>query len=244
MVTQEYNKMALWTVAKSIELIGKLHNRVKSADDSEDRNRNFDDVQDWTKKNINEILHKIRRSEIPDEVFVCLFHPDEIIYSTAAKVIFDENPIKCAEYLENMSEKKQALLSELTNDGHILSDKIKLLKKHPMFFAVPEHFLSELAILTDIKTVETDQTVSTECKNSNGKVIIVIKGSLETTDFNGNVVHFNKNEIIMPDINIHKSIEQLKAVKPTTIITIDKYDYFDTLLDRIDILYPILESIS
>ncbi len=244
MVTQEYNKMALWTVAKSIELIGKLHNRVKSADDSEDRNRNFDDVQDWTKKNINEILHKIRRSEIPDEVFVCLFHPDEIIYSTAAKVIFDENPIKCAEYLENMSEKKQALLSELTNDGHILSDKIKLLKKHPMFFAVPEHFLSELAILTDIKTVETDQTVSTECKNSNGKVIIVIKGSLETTDFNGNVVHFNKNEIIMPDINIHKSIEQLKAVKPTTIITIDKYDYFNTLLDRIDILYPILESIS
>ncbi len=243
-VTQDYNKLSLWTVSKAIEVIGKLHSKVKISNDRDNQNRNYNDVNVWTQENIAKILHKIKRSEIPDEVFVCLFHSDEIVYSTAAKVIFDENPIKCAEYLEKMSEPKQEMLSELNHNGFLLADKIKLLKKNPMFFTVPENFLAELARLTTIKFINKDESISAYNKKGNSVVIIIVKGSLQTTDHNGDVIHFNKNDIIIPGINIHKSVKELTAYKPTNTILIDKYDYFNTLLDCTSIINYVLGSMS
>ncbi len=243
-VTQDFDKLGLWTVSKAIELIGKVHSKGKGSANNNDGNHDYNDIPVWTKKNVNAILQKIKRSEIPDEVFVCLFHKDEIIYSTAAKVIFDENPIKCAEYLQNMSKEKQQLLSDLTNKGILLSGKIKYLKKHPMFFTVPENFLAELAKLTSVKILKPNETISTKNNKECDKVIIVIKGNLETSDYNQNIIQFNRNDIIMPGINMHKSVTQLVATKDTSVILLKKYDYFNTLLDKTEIVTHVFDSMS
>ncbi len=245
-LTQDYGKLDLWTVAKTIELIGKTHNKVKYAhrQGNTDLSSIYNDVELWNKENVNAILNQIKRSEIPDEVFVCLFHSDEIIYSMAAKVIFDENPVKCAEYLGNMSDAKKKLLKELNNKGFLLSDKIKWLKRHQMFFTVPENYLAEFAKLVNLKIVKKGESMSIDNESNGEQVIIIIRGSLEVVDNGKNVVHYNKNDIIVPGINIHKSITELRAKADAHLIVLKKYDYFNTLSDKTEIIHNIFESIS
>lgn len=243
-VIQDFDKLGVWTVSKAIELIGKLHNKVKESQEKDDNSHNYNDISVWLKTNVDKILHKIRRSEIPDEVFVCLFHTDEIVYSTAAKVIFEENPMKCSEYLQNMSEKKQMLLHDLSNKGYLLTDKIKFLKKHSMFFRVPENYLAELAKLTTIELVAKDSEISILDENDHEKVIIITKGELEAIDYHDKIVEFGKNDVIMPGINLHKSIKILKAVSQTSTIVISKYDYFNKMLDETEIIQHVFDSIS
>ncbi len=246
-IVQDYDKLGEWSISKAIELIGRIHSKGKGTQDSDENLRNYNDVAIWSKENTAKILHRIKRSEIPDEVFLCLFHPDEIVYSTAARIIFEENPLKCAEYLENMSDNKKHLLKDLQNNGYILSDKIKLLKKHSMLFSLPENYIAVLAKVCTVAMLEKGEFMNTTDDSGEDRVIIIVKGSLEATDYNKKVVEFKKNERIMPGINLHKSISKLQVTSRTSALLINKYDYFNIMLDETEIVqhaFDVISSIS
>ncbi len=243
-ITQDYSKIGAWAVSKAIELIGKIHSKKRASQDEDYKSRDFNDIEIWTNEKVERTLYKIRRSEMPDEVFVCLFHTDELIYSTAAKVIYEENPIKCSEYLENMSDKKKELLEDLSKGGYLLADRIKYLKKHPMFFRVPENYLAELAKYVKIVNLKAQEEMQVVNPDGSNNVAIIVKGELEGVDFDNKLVRFEKNKIITHGLNLHINTQKIKALNESIVLIFNRFDYYNEMLDETQIIQHIFEDIA
>jgi len=179
---------------------------------------------------------------MPDEVFVCLFHTDELIYSTAAKVIYEENPIKCADYLEKMSNKKKELLEDLSKGGYLLADRIKFLKKHPLFFRVPENYLAELAKFVKIVNLKKEEELPIVNPDGSNNVVIIVKGELEGMDFDNMMVKFERNRIITHGLNVHYTVQSLKSTVDSIALIFSRFDYYNEMIDETEMLQHIFED--
>ena len=242
-IIKDYNKVGPWTMTKAIDLLGRLHTKKKSSTEQADKTRSYTDIKIWRSEEVNKVLYKIRRSEMPDEIFVCLFHPDELVYSTAAKIIYEENPVKCAEYLEKMSDKKKDLLENLSNNGFVIADRIKYLKKHPMFFSVPENYLAKLAQFISVKVLAENEELTIKSNNVDN-VIILLRGHLEAKILEDKVIKFGKNDIITSGINLNAKVKTLTSKSKTTVLLANRFDYYNLLVDQTEIMEHIFDEIS
>ncbi len=228
-----------WTVAKAVELLGKIHKKKKTKTVSYNDNR-YESIEKWTPDNVLQTLNRIRRSEISDEIFVCLFHSQELVYSSAAKVVFDENPIRCFDYLENMSEEKQSLIPILKNKEYLVSDRIKLIKRLPIFFNIPENLLVNLAQKVKVVLLEKDKSISIIPKEGEEQIIVVLNGSL-TCKFDNSLV-FKRNQIITRSHRKHA--DELIANKRSLLLSVNRADYFNVLIDDISIIRYIFDDLA
>ena len=234
-IKRDFNKIDNWTVSKAVELLGRIH-KSKSASSSSAGVMDYKDLSLWVRSNLDELLTKIRKSEMPDEIFLCLYHTDETVYSAAAKIIYEENPIKCSDYLTNMSSKKQQLLSDLTNNQPILLDKIKMLKKHPMYFNVPENLLVKMAEHIRIRQLNKGEEIMPTVPGAAEDIIIVLKGALCVNESFGDDTYFFKNDIIIKGLNLDQGANVLTAKKDSTVLLISRYEYFNILINETDII--------
>jgi len=180
---------------------------------------------------------------LPDEVFLSLFHSDELVYTTAVKIIYDENPQKCFEYLRNMNPEKQALIDVLSNDGVILQDKVKLLRRNQFFFSIPDFLLVELAEIMTVKELSKGDKIFFN-KNGYENILILIRGELKSDENKGESLVFSKKAILTPGMNINNKIEYLIASKKAIVLTASRYDYFNLLVDNTKILQHIFDIIQ
>ncbi|RLD82471.1 MAG: hypothetical protein DRJ07_08135, partial [Bacteroidetes bacterium] len=243
-ITKDFDKVGPWTMTKSIDLLGRLHVKKKTGAEQADKTRSYSDIGIWTSELVNKTLYKIRRSEMPDEIFVCLFHPDELVYSTAAKIIYEENPIKCADYLERMSDDKKDLLENLSNNGFLIADRIKYLKKHPMFFSVPENYLAKMAKFIRVKILQAEEEIDITNEDNTNYVVILLRGELESVNPNNEPVVFGKNDIITLGINLNANVTKLKSKVKTTLLLAKRFDYYNLLVDQTEIMQHIFGEVS
>ena len=235
-IKRDFNKIDTWTVAKAVELLGRLH-KSKSTASSSAGVMDYKDLSLWVRSNLDELLTKIRKSEMPDEIFLCLYHTDETVYSAAAKIIYEENPIKCSDYLTNMSTKKQELLSDLANNQPLLIDKVKMLKKHPMYFNVPENLLVKMAEHVRIRHLQKDDEIMPSVSGASEDIIIVLKGTLCVKETFGDDIYFFKNDIIIKGLNLDQGANVLIAKKDnSTVLLISRFEYFNILINETDII--------
>ncbi|MBQ3691414.1 MAG: hypothetical protein II937_16320 [Bacteroidales bacterium] len=232
-IKRDYYKLDTWTISKAVELLGKLH-KSKVNDSLKANVIDYNDVTLWNHSHIEDVLTKIRKSEIPDEVFLCLYHVDEIVYSVAAKIVYEENPLKCSDYLVNMTKKKQALLSDLKNDRPLLMDRIRLIKKHPLFSSVPDKMLVKIAESMRVESLNKGEEIDIETHN--GDIIILMKGTLCVKEPFADDVYFFKNDIIVKGLNLNQGAGFITAKKDSSIILIDRFSYFDTLVRETEII--------
>jgi len=241
-ITRDYNKVDLWTVAKAIELLGKLFRKKASDDVQSDETEHRIKIDIWTRENIMELLMQIRKSEMPDEVFACLYHPDELVYSTAAKVIYDENPQRCITYLQELPPHKQELieiLGDINDTKNLLIERVKLIKRVPMFFSVPENVLVKLVKLLRARKVRRNTDVHFVDENKEEKIFIVLKGplSFQKTEHDEEIL-FDKNDIIVRGINVDQNTEKVSSKRDSQILVGNRYEFFNLLIDEIDIIKP------
>jgi len=242
-VVRDYDKLDTWTITKAIELLGKLHKKSISKTSKASAIRDYNDIKIWNKSKINETLEKIRRSEMPDEIFVALYHTDEMIYSTAAKIIHTENPIKCFDYLANMSEKKQQLMNILSNNGRLLTDNVKIIKRHPLLFSVPENLIVDFARLTKVKELKKDDKIQLSYKNSDD-ILFIMKGTLIFNEGYEDEQYYFKNDLVIRGLNIDDFANILVAKEDAQIIIINRYSFFDILISEREIIRNILDTIN
>ncbi|NOZ34878.1 MAG: MFS transporter [Chlorobi bacterium] len=240
LITLDYNKISTWAVAKTLEMTERVH-RSKSKNEISKEEHTYDDINPWTTENTNKILKQIRRSELPDEVFLCLFHPDELIYTTAAKIIYNENPQKCFDYLSRMIPVKQELVQTLSEDGTLLEDKVKLLRRYQLFFSIPDYLLVDLARIVKVHNLKADEKISLE-SGEEERILILIRGEL--FEDKGQKKKFSKKIIITPGMNIESDIKYLKASKKSVVLSANRYEYFNLLVDNTGILQHIFEIIQ
>lgn len=239
-IMRDYERIDGWTITKTLEMMDKIHRKKTATIESYREETVFKDVKVWKKENLQEVLAHIRRSELPDEVFLCLFHPNELIYSTAAKIIYDENPAKCFDYLNRMEPHKKRLVKELSENGYLLQDKIKLLRKYQLFFSIPDFMLVNLAELVHPLKLEPEEKVYFESEEGE-QLIILIRGALKA-ESNGK--EFKRKVVISPGMNIDRRCKFLTAQRKTVILTINRHKYFNMLVDNTGILQEIFEVIQ
>lgn len=241
LIKLDYDKISTWGVAKTIEMLERVH--LKKAEKKGDlTTQTFEDLDPWTNEGTEKILNQIKKSELPDEVFLSLFRKDELIYTTAAKIIFDENPQKCFEYLNKMSPEKKRLVKTLEDGGVLLQDKVKLLRRYHLFFSIPDYLLVELAELISVINLNKGSKVPFK-RDDSDDIVILLRGELEA-NVDNETRKFSKKTIITPGLNIDKNIEHLTATKNTVVLVANRYKYFNFLVDNTKILQHVFEIIQ
>ncbi len=243
MIMLDYDRIGSWTLTKAIEQVGRMHKIRQENQLIDTQEKGYQDVVLWTHDNIEHVLNRIRRSDLPDEVFLCLFHTEELVYSTAARVIYDENPSECLDYLSNMSEKKQELKKIFTNKGYLLQDKVKLLRRFQLFFSIPDYLLVKIAELVRPKVLKPGDKITFDYRDSDD-IFILLRGVLSFKEGTEDEVVFSKKVIITRGLNIESNADHLIAVKPTEVLIVNRYKYFNLLVDETDILQHIFEIIQ
>ncbi len=233
-ILRDYNKISPWTIAKAIEVLGRIYK--KSAGEQKVTMHDYSDIVIWNKENIQKVLSIIRKSDIPDEIFAALYHTEEIVYSTAAKIIFDENPVKCFDYLANMSPHKQKLIKILSHNGFLIQDKIKYFKRHPLFFNVAENNLIKIAEISEIvnlnKGMQFDYSSFKE-----DVVIIILKGHVSDATH-----HFINDQVLIRGINLDIFTQTLNIEENSQLIIIKRTDFFDALISDRYLITEIMAS--
>ncbi len=242
-IMRDFDKIDTWTVTKALEMIEKNHRLNEQKADLTKEIDNYEDIKLWKQENLKPALNRIRHSELPDEVFLCLFHTNELVYSTAAKIIFDENPVKCADYLKNMNSDKKQLLKTLRLGGELPADKLKQLKKFQLFFGMPDDLLASLAeIVTPVEVDKGDELLFSE--NGNQYLYMLVSGSLVYSEGKPNEIVFSKRLIITPGMNIEQQAKSLSVKRKAYVLKVDRNRYFNLLVDNTEMLQHIFDAIS
>lgn len=185
-------------------------------------------------------MSKIRRREIPDEILICLFHPDELVYSTAAKIIYDFDEARCNNYIKRLSPDKQKLLAILENKDdakNLLAEKVKLVKRVPSYFSVPENTLVKLAKVFSVKLIsknEIDLLINKETGDE--YIFVVLRGKIEGKDTEGEKKIFSKNATIVRGIDVGYENIEIKAKRDTLVLKGFRFEYFNLLTEELDML--------
>jgi len=242
LIRLDYDKISTWAVAMTLEMMERIH-RKKTKQQTPSEQQNYDDIKLWNTDNTQKVLNQIKRSELPDEVFLALFHTHELVYTTSAKIIYDENPQKCIDYLRNMNKKKRDLIGTLSGEGVLLQDKVKLLRRYQLFFSIPDYLLVELAEIIDVIDLPVGEKVFLD-QDGKEKIIIMIRGALKTDATEKKQLSFTKKVILTPGMNIDSKIKYLVASKKAKLLVADRYDYFNLLVDNTKILQHIFDIIQ
>ncbi|NPA45419.1 MAG: MFS transporter [Chlorobi bacterium] len=242
LIKLDFDKISTWGVAKTLEMLERIHlKKVKKTGNL--GSQTFEDLVPWTSEGTEKILNQIKKSELPDEVFLSLFRRDELVYTTAAKIIFDENPQKCSEYLSKMSAEKQQLIKTLEEGGVLLQDKVKLLRRYHLFFSIPDYLLVELAEIVNVNNLNKGDKVYFS-RDGSEDIFILIRGELVSCEGQECEEKFSKKTILTPGLNIDKNIEYLTASKKSVVLAANRYKYFNFLVDNTKILQHIFEIIQ
>jgi len=243
-IKSDYWQVNTWTRTKSIELIGRMHRKRKTQKQKVNKVSSFKDIKLWKRSEVDLLLDQIRKSEMPDEIFVALHHIHELVYTTAAQIVYEENPARCYDYLQRFSDKKKSLFDIF--EGHsdfnqvLITDRIKYLRRNQLFFTIPEHSLVKLAEIFDMKTLGKDEKFKIE-ENETEYIVIVLKGKL--SDIN-NEINFGKEDFIAKGLSIDKEINEIVAIKNSIILYANRFEYFNLLLDEVEILNQMFDMIE
>jgi len=246
-MTAHFNKADPWTIAKATEQLGRLH-KVKRLVNNEDKEIGASGILDpWIPEKTSALLQKIRKSEMPDEIFLCLYHSDEIVYSTAAEVIYEENPERCYSYLQQLSDNKKKLVDILRNSekgkAYLLGQKIKLLRRYSLFFTIPEQLLTKLAKLFIIKEMKSGDMVSF-FDDGIENIMIVLQGKIVGARGDSEVHTFNADDFIVLGVNAEVSCTDFTTIGDTTVLQASRTEYFNLLADEPGILHHMFEMIQ
>lgn len=238
-----------WTRAKAIELLGKTHKQKKSTQTKVTKATDFKDIQVWTRDQVNQILEVIRKSEMPDEIFVCMHHSDELVFSTAAKIIYEENPSRCFDYLQRLTTEKQAYFDVLesgeSDDRSLITERVRWIKRNQLFFSVPEYSLVKLAKLFRTKNLKKGDKITIRFhENTEEDIFIINKGKLAYTDADGNETIFGKDDFIARGVNLPEDAWELTAVANTHVLIGNRFRYFNMLVDEVDMASQMFDMIT
>jgi len=250
-IVKDFDSIDLWSKTKAIELLGKIHRRKKEGVEPGSKAVAEEQVESnirvWVREEVDKLLLQIRRSEMPDEIFACLYHADELIYSTAAKIIYDENPARCFDYLKKLSPEKQEMMEMLSSgntDKKLLVEKVKMLKRLTLFFSVPENVLVKMAKIMNVWQLKKGQVIDLNSETYRDDIFVVVRGGLKVQhQDDDSEILFNKNDILVRGLNFAPETDSIIADKQTIVLHGNRYNYFNLLLEETDIISHIFEQL-
>lgn len=236
-INADDTEIDLWTKTKSLELLGKISKKISTTITQEEVVDNLQESNDEVDYQI-EILEKIAKANIPADIFQSIHHKDELIYSTAARIVYTENPKLCIAYLNTLGDDKKKLIKILKNENaDLLNEKVKYIRRVPSFFGFPENTLVKLARLFTSIDVKKGGVINFERKGDDDVIFIVVKGKLSyKTSEDAKEKYFRRNDTIVKGFNIPAHVNEIHAKSDTTFLSSNRFSYFNLLVYEIEVI--------
>ncbi len=233
---KEY-EVDLWTKTKALELLGKVLKKISPTITQQEnviKRKQENNSADYQ----IDILDKIAKANIPADIFQSLHHKDELIYSTAAGIIYNENPELCIEYLNTLDDEKKKLINILNTDSaDLLNEKVKYIRRVPDFFGFPENTLVKLARLFKTVNANKGEEIDFEAKSEDDIILIVVKGKLSyKLDNSDKEISFKRNDTIVKGFNIPSNVNKIYVRSDTMYLSSNRFAYFNLLVYEIEII--------
>ena len=78
-----------------------------------------------------------------------------------------------------MNDTKKKLMTIFTEGGFLISDKVKLLRRHQLFFSIPDYQLVRLAKIVRPKILKTGEKINI-CHKGFDNIVILIGGPIRS----------------------------------------------------------------
>lgn len=239
--------VSLVMLSKAIEALGNIYRSHKFNKWTLPDNKNHTDIN-WNDKEINEVIERIRHTEMPEEIFLGLFHKHELIYSTSAKIIYNENPTRCFTYLNSFYPEKRQLYDLLENkkpnDKGLIHERIKALKRQKLFSTLPENYVVKLATIVRLQDVMLGEKISVfDSVSGMEDVILISKGIISDTS-KPDAVNFERNNIVIRGLTISNDCEYLDALENSIIIRINRKAYFSVLINQVEMIENMFKNLN
>lgn len=205
-------------------------------------NKDYNRVSTWTKLRAIELLSKIYSNTLPNELIASLYHPNELISTTTAKTLQKRDFERSFYYCKKSPVFNNDFIEALKRNKEIpglLAEKVKMLRRIPAFIATPEDVLEKMAKISEVRLLSKDQKIFFTVKRHE-YVIVLIKGKLSYTTENKEKP-VSRFEFIVPGTSVPHDVSCLTATKDCQVICIIKADYFNILVDEIELTKIVLE---
>jgi len=233
---QPYYSISSWTLAQTIETITKQYKRKISKKILDSNQLNYK-IIDWIPEEISRKLEKIKKSEIPDEVFLCMMHPDELVWTTAARTVYQDNPLLCLNFLSNINLERKNFVDHLAKTDELLIDKLIELKRNKLFFGLDELNLRKLLSVFTLSHIENGEII--ELKDIT-EGFIVLNG--EVCHENENQIRFTEGNIVIPNITCQTNTLIFKALSSTDVFRFERIQFYNLLLSDVRIAAKLMSD--
>ena len=90
------------------------------------------------------------------------------------------------------------------------------------------------------KYIRRNEELSFFDEKNNENIFIILRGTLSYNKEGEKEIKFSRNEVVIRGINIDQNAKSLKVLKDTLILEGDRYEYFNMLVDEVEIINPML----
>jgi len=200
---------------------------------------------DWTEEDINNTLNIISVTNIPDELYLGIFHSEPLVYTTAATILYNINPSRTSFFLSKFDAPRRNLLASLRNVDEnqeaTFLEKLRYLKKIHAFSGVSDEILSHLVNFTRVKDIREDDKWEWE-KAPNDDIVLVYNGIFKLQNEIDKNTLFTRNDILIKGLNVPDEDTVLIANKSGKLLIIDRVRYFRTLASHEELLRHIFKN--
>jgi len=241
------NEVSLVMLSRAIEALGNIYRSHKFNKWTLPDNKHYTDIE-WNDKEINEVAEAIRHTQMPEEIFLGLFHKHELIYTTSAKIIYNENPTRCFTYLNSFYAEKRQLYELLENkqadDKGLIHERIKALKRQKLFSSLPENYVVKIATIVRLQDLRKGDNISVFGNdNAHEDVIMISKGSIIDRSLEEPKI-FERNTIVIRGLTISNECEFLESLENSVVIRINRKEYFSMLLNQVEMIENMFKNIN
>jgi len=199
-------------------------------------NKDFNKVDLWTKTKAIELLAK-NSEEVPQEIYACLHHKNELIWSTAAQIVFEktgEEGLRRIERSRSISQKYIRSLSRNDNDlQNVITEKVKLIKRIPQFFGIPENELVKLAAVFRTRLLGTNAKLQLVDDSGDELIVLLLKGKLVYQSTEGDETAFSRKEMIIKGYNLDENAKEMEVQKGALVLVASRTEFFNMIVDEL-----------
>ncbi len=219
---QDYKKVDVWSKVKTIELLGKFIKQEEPI--LPELQITIKPVKTWTYQRASYLMRIFGHESNLNALIVTLFHPEEIIFTTTAKILLNYNQEFAKKLFEILPEAtRETILKAYEKDDFHL-DRIKLLKRIYLFYTIPEKSLIELSKYIRTQRIAQGSTIKINTDVKNDDIFIVIKGKLKYKN-----LEFVRNDVIIRGLNLPQDANELTVEKNANLLVINRFEFFNLL---------------
>lgn len=182
-------------------------------------NHNYKEVNLATKSLALEALGNQMVSQPPNEIFSGLFHHDELLKGTAAKILIQKENQKGINYIKEQDLIHPGLIKHLDQQIKVpllLSEKLNYFQTLPIFKGIGRMYLLKLA--RQFETIHSKGGRRVSLGDLLGKAFVIYSGSIEF-QVNGNLVKLEPGHIYVDELHFRLKYSELIEMNDVVVLT-------------------------